>query len=102
MDRLTFFLLLENSKILRQKIARPQSCTTKQECGPGGEQSSAAAAAASRALPQQPRWISLDSAAKCIDLHAIVPDKIPMISTGKVSEREAEMCVRGNFVRHAN
>jgi len=36
-------------------------------------------------LRHQLKWISSESAGKCIDLHAIVPDEIPITSTGKVS-----------------
>lgn len=37
------------------------------------------------AASKQFKWISNDSSGKCIDLQSIVPDKIPITSTGKVS-----------------
>lgn len=36
-------------------------------------------------LAKQLKWISNESAGKCIDLQSIVPDRIPITSTGKVS-----------------
>lgn len=70
------------------------SCTTRNEClpgGPGEAQATVVAAALRQPIQLEPsgprslKWISTDSASKCIDLLSIVPDKIPITSTGKVS-----------------
>lgn len=65
---------------------------------PNGEPSGHPTSPANRLVAQlsqsqqanQLKWISNDSPEKCIDLQSIVPDKIPITSTGKVSDaREA-------------
>lgn len=66
------------------------SCTTRAECVPEPATRNAGAdLTAAGANKQQLKWISTDSAAKCIELQSVVPDKIPMTSTGKVSIRQA-------------
>jgi len=39
---------------------------------------------------KQLKWISNESAGKCIDLQSIVPNRVPITSTGKVSWRTLE------------
>lgn len=89
-------LIIESLSYSHQPI---NSCTTRSECvsSSGGAAQSAneaatlatlagsSAAELQAAASKQFKWISNDSAGKCIDLQSIVPDKIPITSTGKVS-----------------
>lgn len=77
------------------------SCTTRNECLPPAQAAAAADVQVATNSPQATvagrqaesglsssrslKWISIDSSSKCIDLQAIVPDRIPITSTGKVS-----------------
>lgn len=98
------------------------SCTTKNECVTSGSSletsstttiSSASARNGQQQQQQQQqltnndssrqfKWISSDSSGKCIDLQSIIPDKIPITSTGKVSFSSQEIFACDSSKKYEN